>query len=43
VRRNETRAVVSGLNEGQFVALANPMDMAKKKAANSNPLKTIGQ
>ena len=43
VRRNETRAVVSGLNEGQLVALANPMDMAKKKTAKSNPLKTIGQ
>lgn len=33
VRRNEMRVVVSGIDEGQFVALANPTEMAKKKAA----------
>ncbi len=43
VRRNETRAVISGLNKGQIVALANPLDMAKKKATDTNPLKTIGR
>ncbi|MBV8810970.1 MAG: HlyD family efflux transporter periplasmic adaptor subunit [Acidobacteriaceae bacterium] len=43
VRRNETRAVISGLNEGQVVALANPLEMAKKKATDTNPLKTIGR
>ena len=30
VRRNETRVVVSGLSEGQMVALANPLEEAKK-------------
>ena len=32
VRRNEMRVVLTGLNEGQVVALANPTETAKKKA-----------
>ena len=32
-RRNEMRVVVSGVNEGEQVALANPTETAKKKAA----------
>jgi multidrug efflux pump subunit AcrA (membrane-fusion protein) len=35
VRRNETRVIVSGLREGQEVALSNPLEMAKKKTAAS--------
>jgi hypothetical protein len=31
VRRNEMRVVVTGVDEGQLVALANPTDLAKKK------------
>ena len=33
VRRNEMRVVVTGVNEGQLVALANPTDIQKKKSA----------
>jgi HlyD family secretion protein len=32
VRRNETKVVISGLDEGKEVALANPAEMAKKKS-----------
>lgn len=41
IRRNETRAVVSGLAIGQSVALANPLDRQQKEhgAASSAPLK----
>jgi multidrug efflux pump subunit AcrA (membrane-fusion protein) len=35
VRRNETRVIVSGLKEGQEVALSNPLEMARKKTASS--------
>jgi multidrug efflux pump subunit AcrA (membrane-fusion protein) len=35
VRRNETRVIVSGLKEGQEVALSNPLEMGKKKTASS--------
>lgn len=35
LRRNETRVVISGLREGQEVALANPTDTAKKKPGAS--------
>ena len=31
VRRNESKVVISGLGEGQEVALANPAEMTKKK------------
>ena len=33
VRRNEMRVVVTGLAEGQQVAMANPTEMAKKKTS----------
>jgi HlyD family secretion protein len=33
VRRNEMRVVVTGLAEGQLVAMANPTEIAKKKSA----------
>jgi HlyD family secretion protein len=33
VRRNETRVVITGLAEGQVVALANPLEIAKKKGS----------
>jgi HlyD family secretion protein len=38
VRRNETRVVITGLAEGQVVALANPLELAKKKAGASGAL-----
>ncbi len=40
VRRNETRVVITGLKEGQEVALANPTESAqpKKPAASKGPL-----
>jgi len=43
VRRNETRAVISGLNEGQAVALANPVEMAKKSSGGASPLKAVSK
>lgn len=42
-RRNETRAVVTGLKDGERVALANPIEQAKKRAAEASPLKTVGK
>lgn len=42
IRRNETRAVVEGLKEGEIVALANPIDVRKKKSAKS-PLESVGK
>lgn len=41
LRRNETRAVVSGVSEGQMVALANPVEMAKKNPGGTSPLKAV--
>jgi HlyD family secretion protein len=41
LRRNETRAVVSGLSEGQMVALANPVEMAKKTSGAASPMKAV--
>ena len=41
VRRNETRVVVDGLNAGQVVALADPMEMAKKKTGSSSALQSL--
>ncbi len=35
VRRNESKVVISGLAEGQEVALANPAEITKKKASAS--------
>ncbi len=41
VRRNETRAIVSGLKEGQEVALSNPTETSKKGPASSSALKSL--
>jgi hypothetical protein len=40
VRRNETRVVITGLQEGQQVALANPVESTqpKKSGASQGPL-----
>ena len=43
LRRNEARAVISGLAEGQMVALANPVEMAKKSTGPANPLKAVSK
>ncbi len=43
IRRNETRAVVDGLTEGDTVALANPIETAKKKETTASPLKSVGK
>lgn len=43
LRRNESRAVISGVNEGQFVALANPVEMAKKTTGSASPLKAVSK
>ncbi len=37
VRRNETRAIVDGLKEGEIVALANPLDIDKNKPGEAEP------
>ncbi len=41
LRRSETRAVVSGLSEGQTVALANPLTSEKKQSSEASPLKNL--
>jgi multidrug efflux pump subunit AcrA (membrane-fusion protein) len=41
VRRNETRAIVTGVAEGREVALSNPLEIAKKKDAAANPLQSV--
>ncbi|MBV9765071.1 MAG: efflux RND transporter periplasmic adaptor subunit [Acidobacteriaceae bacterium] len=41
VQRSETRAAVSGLASGQVVALANPLEAAKKKPTSASPLETL--
>jgi HlyD family secretion protein len=42
VRRNETRVVVTGVQEGQAVALANPAELVSKKPATSaSPLEAL--
>jgi hypothetical protein len=43
IQKNETRAVVTGLRQGQSVALSNPLDAAKGSTSNSNPLSTVGR
>jgi HlyD family secretion protein len=43
VRRNETRVVITGINEGQEVALANPTELANKKAGPSGAMKSLSQ
>ncbi|HEY3824637.1 MAG TPA: efflux RND transporter periplasmic adaptor subunit [Bryobacteraceae bacterium] len=41
VRRNEMRVVLTGLNEGQAVALANPTETAKKKATKGSAMQSL--
>jgi biotin carboxyl carrier protein len=41
VRRNETRVVITGVSEGQEVALANPAEASNKKTSTSNPLESL--
>jgi HlyD family secretion protein len=41
VRRNEAKVVISGLNEGQIVALANPVEMSKKKSASGGAMQSL--
>lgn len=43
VRRNEMRVVVSGLKEGESVALANPTEIAKKKAGNKSAMQSLSK
>jgi HlyD family secretion protein len=40
-KRNETRAVITGLTEGQEVAMSNPLETAKKSDASANPMKSV--
>lgn len=41
VRRNETRVVITGVNEGQAVALASPVESSSKKTSTSGPLESL--
>jgi multidrug efflux pump subunit AcrA (membrane-fusion protein) len=41
VRRNETRVVITGVNEGQEVALASPVESSAKKTSASGPLESL--
>jgi hypothetical protein len=41
VRRNEMRVVITGVNEGQAVALSNPTEVAKKKASPGSALQSL--
>ncbi len=41
VRRNETRVVITGVEEGQQVALANPAEMNQKKAGASGSMPSL--
>ncbi len=43
VRRNEMRAIVDGLKEGEVVALANPLDVHKNKPGDASPLQAVGR
>ena len=43
VRRNETRVVITGLNAGQAVALANPADTVKKKESPASASKALSR
>jgi hypothetical protein len=40
-RRNETRAIISGIGEGQEVALSNPLEAGKKTETAANPLQSV--
>jgi HlyD family secretion protein len=41
VRRNEMRVVLTGVNAGQLVALANPVDNGKKKAGAGSAMPSL--
>jgi multidrug efflux pump subunit AcrA (membrane-fusion protein) len=41
VRRNEMRVVLTGVNEGQLVALANPTETAKKKTETGSAMQSL--
>jgi hypothetical protein len=43
VRRSESQAVVTGVDEGQVVALANPDERARKTATADNAMKALGK
>ena len=43
VRRSEMRVVIEGVGEGQEVALSNPTDIEKKKAASGGALQSLGK
>jgi hypothetical protein len=42
-RRSEMRVVIEGVPEGQEVALSNPTEMEKKKAASGGALQSLGK
>ncbi len=42
-RRSESQVVITGLREGQQVALANPSDLAKKSNQKSSALQALPQ
>lgn len=42
-RRSEMRVVLEGLNEGQEVALSNPTEVEKKKAAPGSAMQSLGK
>jgi len=42
-RRSEMRVVVEGVGEGQEVALSNPTEIEKKKAASGSALQSLGK
>jgi hypothetical protein len=43
VRRNESKIVISGLADGQEVALADPAEMTKKKASTGGAMASIAK
>lgn len=43
VRRNESKIVISGLTEGQEVALADPAEMTKKKASSTGAMPSLAK
>jgi HlyD family secretion protein len=43
VRRNESKIVISGLAEGQEVALADPAEMTKKKASSTGAMPSLAK
>ena len=43
VRRSESQAVITGLTEGQVVALANPDQQAEKKRSGGGAMQAISK